>query len=100
MKKLCWESLEQQNIEIEWNHVKEHQDEKKNQKKDKEGKVIPPKQAALMNIDCNCRVEDFYTHPDETQQSAAHINPIEPMQIYFKISDRTNVNIFQKQSNY
>ena len=70
MKKLCGESLELRNIEIEWNHVKAHQDEKKNQKKDKEGKAIPLTQAALINTDCDRRAENFYTHPDEKQKMA------------------------------
>ena len=84
LKKLCDESLEHHNIEVEWQHVKAHQDEKKNRQKDKAGKLIPLTQAAHMNIDCDRRAEEFYSHPDETQQSSALINPIESMQVYFR----------------
>ena len=79
MKKLCDDLLEQRNIKGEWNHVKANQDEKKNKKKDKDGKDTPLTQAALMNIDCYNWADELYNYPDETQQSTALINPIEVM---------------------
>ena len=40
LKKLCEESLDHHNIEVEWQRVKAYQDEKENRQKDKAGKLI------------------------------------------------------------
>ena len=54
-----------------------HQDEKKHQQKNKDGKTVPLTQTALMNINCDRQVEEFYNHPDIMKQSVALVNLIE-----------------------
>ena len=51
-----------------------------------------------MNIDCDRRAEEFYSHLDETQQSSALINPIESMQVYFRSNGVINTGKLYTQT--
>ena len=81
IKQLYTDELKERNITIEFQHVKAHQDEKKNRPKNKDGTIPPLTQAALLNKDCDARAEKCY---DETTQSNKRIIPHTSIKVYFE----------------
>ena len=66
LSSICDEALDRHNISVSWCHVKVHQDDKQNKKKDKNENYPPLSQAAMLNIDCDRRADDAYTTPFES----------------------------------
>jgi len=72
--------LERRNSTVIFKHVKAHQDDKKNRKKDQKGNLIPLTQSTLLNIDCDERAEEQYGE-DNTPRS--RVMPHSSIKIYF-----------------
>ena len=93
---MCDEVLVGYGINIEWRHVKAHQDAPKNRKQTPKV-IIPLNQVDLLNIDCDNRAEDMYTTP--SQDCLPHHNPIIPkeMKVWFVSNGITNTAKLQSQ---
>ena len=76
LKAACDIALNRHKIQVIWCHVKAHQDDKKNRKKDGNGEILPLSQAALLNIDCDRRADEVYkTHHEDFRPRAEIIVP-------------------------
>ena len=87
IKKKYTDELEARNTTLDFQHVKAHQDEKKNRPKNKDGTIPPLTQAALLNIDCNAHAELWYEEP---QQSRKRMIPHTTIQAYFESNSVIN----------
>ena len=74
--------------------MKAHQDDKKNRKKDKEGKCIPLTQPALLNIDYDERAEDQY---GEENTPRSRVMPHSSIKTYFESNHIINTGKLLKQ---
>ena len=94
MKKEITDKLDKRNITITFKHVKAHQDEKRNRKKDKQGNIIPLTQPDLLNIDYDARAEDQYA---EDNKSTSRIMPHSSINTYFESGDVINTGKLLQQ---
>ena len=94
MKKELSDKLDRRNITVTFKHVKSHQDDKANRKKDKQGNLIPLTQPTLLNIDCDARAEEQYAEPNISQ---ARVMPHSSVKISFGSANIINIGKLLQQ---
>ena len=97
LKAACDTALNRHNILVTWCHVKAHQDDKKNRKKDENGEILPLSQAALLNIDYDRRADAVYESPYEDFRPRAEIIVPEQARAVFVSGGITNTSKLKKQ---
>ena len=97
LKTVCDEALDRHNISVSWCHVKAHEDDKRNKKKDKNGNYPPLSQAAMLNIDYDWRADDAYTTPFESFRPREEIIVPEQAGAVFQSGEIINTSKLKRQ---